>query len=154
MSKVAFSTLACPDWSWRDVLEHGPRYGYDGVEVRLLRREVDLLKVPEFQSGEPERRRRELRDAGFGVCGLASSVRFDSPDAAERQRQIDTGRAYVDLARELGAWFVRVFGDVLPEGADETARRTAIAQIAEGLNHLGEYAAGAGIQILLETHGI
>lgn len=153
MSKIAFSTLACPDWSWRDVLECGPRYGYDGVEIRLLQREVDLLKVPEFQTGELERRRRELRDSTFVICGLASSVRFDSPEAAERQRQLETGRAYVDLTRELGGWFVRVFGDVLPEEADEAGRQTAIAQIAEGLDGLGEYAAGLGIQILLETHG-
>ncbi|HUG90614.1 MAG TPA: sugar phosphate isomerase/epimerase family protein [Planctomycetaceae bacterium] len=153
MSPLAFSTLACPDWSWHELLDHARRYGYDGVEVRLLQREVDLLKVPEFRSPERARRRSELRDAGLCVCGLASSVRFDHADAADRRRQLDIGRAYVDLALELGAPFVRVFGDTLPANADDATRRSAVGQIADGLNQLGSCAAAAGVQILLETHG-
>ncbi|MBW3541296.1 MAG: sugar phosphate isomerase/epimerase [Planctomycetes bacterium] len=150
---IGFSTLACPDWSWREILENGVQFGYDGVEVRLVRGETDLLQVPEFRADQLEGRRRELAEAGFRVCGLASSVRFDHPDAAERQRQVETGRAYIDLARELGAGFVRVFGDVLPENADAAARATAIGRIADGLNTLGEAAERTDVEILLETHG-
>jgi sugar phosphate isomerase/epimerase len=150
---ISFSTLACPDWTWHDVLRHGPAYGYDGVEVRLLSRETNLLALADLARSQWPSRRRELDAAGFRVAGLASSVRFDEPDAGARQKQLDTGRQYIDLAVALGAEFIRVFGDTLP-GPNEPERRTAmIHQIADGLRALGEAAQPAGVQILLETHG-
>ena len=153
MIRTSFSTLSCPDWSWQDLLEFGPQFGFDGVEIRLIERETDLLARPEFQSEQLPARRRELKEAEFRVCGLASSVRFDDPDQAARAGQIETGKAYLDLAAELEASFVRVFGDVLPPGGSADERRRAIENIAEGLQRLGEYAESAGPAVVIETHG-
>lgn len=149
--KISFSTLACPDWTWFDVLRHGPAYGYQGVEVRLLSRETNLLQVPDLAVSQRAQRRRELTDAGFKVAGLASSVRFDGREASERANQLEQGRRYIELAVDLGAEFIRVFGDLLPE--EPIGREAVMQQIAEGLRTLGEAAQPAGIQILLETHG-
>jgi sugar phosphate isomerase/epimerase len=151
--QIAFSTLACPDWTWHDVVRHGPASGYDGVEVRLLERETDLLAVADLAPSQWSTRRRELDNAGFRVCGLASSVRFDYPDAAERDRQQEIGRRYIDLAVALGAEFIRVFGDSLPPVEQSAARSAMLRQIADGLHTLGDVARPAGVQILLETHG-
>lgn len=153
MPRVAFSTLSCPDWTWTEVLQNGTRYGYDGVEIRLLHRETDLLQLPEFRPGELATRRRELADAGLKVCGLASSVRFDYPTQKERDEQVAIGRAYVDLARELEAGFVRVFGDVVPKNGDPAQRECALRHIANGLDQLAEYAATLERSIFIETHG-
>ena len=150
---TAFSTLACPDWSWDEIVKNGSAWGYDGVEVRLLQRETDLLARPEFAFAQLDQRRRELEQHRFRVAGLASSVRFDSPDPAERQEQIRIGQRYVDLARELGSEFVRVFGDQLPPADQPENRRCMYQQVADGLLALGDYAADHRIQILLETHG-
>ena len=150
--KTCFSTLACPDWTWHDVLKFGSEFGFDGVEIRLLSRETDLLKIDDLQPGRWPLRRRELADTGFRVAGLASSVRFDSPDAGERASQIEIGRRYIELCAALGGEFIRVFGDVLPKH-DDPARLATLRQIADGLVVLGDAAASAGIQILLETHG-
>lgn len=151
--KIAFSTLACPDWSWREILDNGCRYGYDGVEIRLVARETNLLSRPEFQSRELSRRRTELADCGFRVCGLGSSVRFDHTDDAQLAQEVQTGRAYLDLAAELDAEFVRVFGDTLPAENDPEARTRTLGNIVDGLNSLGEYAAPLGLKVVLETHG-
>jgi sugar phosphate isomerase/epimerase len=150
--KISFSTLACPDWTWHDVLKFGSQFGYDGVEIRLLSRETDLLKIDDLQPGQWRNRQRELGNTGFRVAGLASSVRFDAPVASDRAEQIEIGRRYVDLCVALGGEFIRVFGDILPAIGDP-ARGATIQQIADGLVELGEIAAPAGIQILLETHG-
>jgi len=150
--KICFSTLACPDWTWHDVLRQGTRYGFDGVEIRLLSRETDLLKNNDLQRSEWSTRQRELADSGFRVAGLASSARFDAPDANDRAAQIEIGRRYIELCAALGGEFIRVFGDVLPD-ADDPNRPAVLRQIAEGLSTLGELAAPTGIQILLETHG-
>jgi sugar phosphate isomerase/epimerase len=153
--KIAFSTLACPEWSWAEILERGAAFGFDGVEVRLIAGETDLRRVADLGAEDPGAGNRGSRDLDrrLPVCGLASSVRFESPDAAERAQEILTGRDYVDLARRLGARFVRVFGDVLPPASAPEARRLTLAHIAGGLDELGAYAAPLGIDIVIETHG-
>jgi sugar phosphate isomerase/epimerase len=117
---------------------------------------------PDFQPSQLETRRRELSDADFAIAGLASSVSFDTPTATVRAAQIETGRRYLDLAKTLGADFIRVFGDVLQptdsgsvplDQVSPQQRRTSIAQVAEGLQTLGEYAEPLGIDVLIETHG-
>jgi sugar phosphate isomerase/epimerase len=148
--RISFSTLATPDWTWQDVLRWGPEYGYGGVELRLLARETNLLAIADLQMSQRVTRRRELESAGFQVCGLASSIRFDEPTAAARSAQLETGKQYLDLAAALGAGFIRVFGDVLPTTVE---RNSQLTWIADGLRALGELAAAYDIAILLETHG-
>lgn len=133
-------------------MKHGPAFGYDGVEIRLLSRETNLLSISDLQPQYWSARRRELTDAGFAVAGLASSVRFDAPIAEELREQIEIGRRYIDLCAALGGAFIRVFGDVLPQD-NGAARSSTIRQIAEGLAVLGESAVKQGMAILLETHG-
>lgn len=151
--QISFSTLACPDWGWHDVLTYGPKYDYDGVEVRLLNRETNLLQVPDLQPSQWNLRKRELDDAGFQVACLASSIRFDNTSPDVRAEQLDIGRRYLDLAVALGCSRIRVFGDVLPPESDPSARHAAFDWIAAGLRDLGELAQPLGVQILLETHG-
>jgi sugar phosphate isomerase/epimerase len=150
---LAFSTLATPTWTWFDVLKAGPGYGYQGVEVRQLQGQTELLGVADLARSQWPTRRSELDSAGFVVCGLASSIRFDDPTAAQRQQHFDTGRKYLDLAVALGARFIRVFGDRLPPSEPPSPRAAMISQVADGLRQLGEAAAGTGVDILLETHG-
>jgi sugar phosphate isomerase/epimerase len=152
MPRLAFSTLACPDWPLERVLVNCRRYGYDGVEIRQVGGETDLLKVAEIAPARHAELRRTLGELGLAICGFASSVRFDYSDQTVREEQLRTGQEYVELAAALGARFVRVFGDVLPAGPPST-REATLEQIADGLNRLGEFAATGGIEILLETHG-
>lgn len=151
--QISFSTLACPDWSWREILHWGPQYGYQGVEIRLLERDVDLLARPEFQTHELERRRQELAEANFQVVGLGSSVRFDHLDESTRRDQTAIGKKYLDLAHQLRSRFVRVFGDVFTAGTEPPRREQVLSQIVDGLTELGQYAAPLGVQVLMETHG-
>jgi sugar phosphate isomerase/epimerase len=160
MPKIAFSTLACPTWDWEQVVTEGIRHGYDGVEIRQIAGETDLLKVPAFEAHRRgssleflRRHRASTGHGSFAVCGLSSSVRFDYPEKNDRDDQLRIGKAYVELAAELGAGFVRVFGDVLPAAPPRAEREAALARIAEGLNRLGEFAHNYEIDILLETHG-
>lgn len=155
MSRISFSTLACPDWSWTQTAEGAARYGYDGVEVRMVAGDTDLPARPEFAPGCRANSRRIFNDLGLQICGLASSVRFDDPDPITRAAQLDLGRRYVELAAELGAGFVRVFGDVLPEGITAQTEGQVLGPMAEGLNRLGEFArqTTTDVRIVLETHG-
>ena len=92
MSRISFSTLACPEWSWTQTAEGAARYGYDGIEVRMVAGDTDLPARPEFAAGRRSASRRIVTDLGLQICGLASSVRFDDPDATVRARQLDIGQ--------------------------------------------------------------
>ena len=148
---LSFSTLACPGWNWSRVIEAASRYGYQGVEVRMLEQETDLRKVPDLARMEWSARRRELTAAGVSVCVLASSVRFDHAAADDLAAHRAMCRDYIEMAAALECPFIRLFGDVLP--ADAAARRKTLAQIADSLAELGLVAARAGVRLLLETHG-
>lgn len=151
--KISFSTLACPNWNWHDVLRHGPAYGYDGVEIRQLGGDTNLLGVEDLLEECWDQRRRELEYANFRVCGLASSIKFDAAAHQEVDEQIAVGKGYLRLGQALGAQFIRVFGDTLPPVGESARRERILQQIVDGLKRLGDEAAAFGIQILLETHG-
>ena len=150
MIRTSFSTLGCPDWSFADMVRLGQQAGFDGVEIRLIERDTELLGVPDFSATQLPKRRQELAQSGFEVCGLASSVAFDSPDASHRTKQLEIGRAYLDLAAELQAGFVRVFGDTIHESV---GRHDTVSQVADGLERLGEYAESLNLKVVIETHG-
>ena len=130
-------------------------YEYDGVEIRMIEGETDLLARPEFSEGAIAVHLEMLEPFEIKVCGLSSSVRFDHLDRAQREEELAVGKLYIDLARRLGAGFVRVFGDVLPPEDEPAARHEVLRNIAGGLDALGEYSelhAGA-VDVLIETHG-
>lgn len=155
MSRICFSTLACPGWGWNETAEGAARYGYDGVEIRMVAGDTDLPARAELAAGRRSASRRVFSDLGIAICGLASSVRLDDLTLAARTAQWETGRRYLELAADLGAEFVRVFGDVLPEGTTPETEGGVLEAIAEGLNRLGEFAGEmkTGVRIVLETHG-
>jgi sugar phosphate isomerase/epimerase len=153
--RISFSTLACPDWTWSQIAEAGGANGFDGVEIRMLGGETDLLACPEFNEHLLDTNLHHLGVHGMKVCGLASSVRFDHLDRAEREEELAMGKLYIDLARRLGAGFVRVFGDVLPASSEPAARHAVLRNIAGGLDALGKYSdlQGGTVDVLIETHG-
>lgn len=102
--------------------------------------------------GPEERRKVKARFAASKVRLLSygSTCEFHSPDPAERRRQIDIGRQFVDLAHDTGAWGVKVRPNAFPR---EVPRETTIRNIGDSLRELGEYARGRGVEIWLEVHG-
>lgn len=144
----AFTTLACPDWNWEKIIDEALRFGYDGIEVRGIQDEIDLRKVPVFTPANIAATKAALADRGLEICGLGSSARFDSIDSFEQN--VEEGKGYIDLAHALGAPYVRVYGDRIVDPDQEDAIK---AQIARGLNLLGDYAQQKDVVVLIETHG-
>jgi sugar phosphate isomerase/epimerase len=153
--RISYSTLACPDWDWGQMASFGGRHGFDGVEIRMIEGQTDLLARPEFADEEIQSNLGIFDLSGVRVCGLASSVRFDHLDRDEREQEAGIGKLYIDLARRLGAGFVRVFGDVLPSEREPAARHEVLRNIAWGLDTLAEYSElhGGTVDVLVETHG-
>ena len=148
--KVSFSTLGCPDWTLRQVIDLARRERYDGIELRFIQGDAALWRRPEFTGPGLADTVAELGGAGLVVSCVDTSCFFHAPDPSERQRTLEEGRRMLALAAALGAPGVRIFGDRVQPGA---TRQATEGWIAEALHALGEEAAAAGLETWLETHG-
>ena len=147
---ISFSTLGCPGWSWSKVLDEAERLGFAAIELRGVAAEMDLTRVPELSGSRIPGTRRELASRGLVISDLGASARMHEKDRAEREKQLDEGRRFIDLAQALGVPYVRMFGDKVPEGE---SRDDVMARIVEGFQRMAGHAGAAGVTVLIESHG-
>lgn len=146
---LAFSTLGCPSWPWKTVLEQADRLGYAAIELRGVAGEMDLTKVPALSGSQLSATRKDLDALGLVISDLgASAAMHETGDA--RAKALDEGRRFIDLAHALGVKYVRVFGDRFLPGE---SRDSVLARVVEGFQQLCSHAAGAGVTVIMESHG-
>jgi sugar phosphate isomerase/epimerase len=147
---LAFSTLGCPKWSWSRILEQASQMGYSGIELRGIETEMDLTKRPEFIGTRIAQSLKDLDALNLKITDLGASSKMHESDKTVRAAQLDEGRRFIDLAHQLRAPYVRVFGDVIPPGE---AKADVIARVVDGLKTLGAHARGSGVAVIIEAHG-
>ncbi len=147
---IAFSTLGCPAWSFRTILDQADRLGYSAIELRGIAGEMDLPKVPELAGSRLAETRKDRAALGLVVSDLGASARMHEKDAATREKQLDEGRRFIDLAHALGVKYVRMFGDKMPEGE---ARDEVLKRVVDGFQKMAAHAKAAGVVVLIESHG-
>jgi len=147
---IAFSTLGCPAWNWKTVLDQADRLGYAAIELRGIEGEMDLTKRPELVGDGLKQTRRDLEALGIVISDLGASARMHEKDPAVRAAQLDEGRRFIDLAHALRVPYVRMFGDKLPPGE---AREDVIKRVVEGFQQMAAHAKPAGVVVLIESHG-
>ena len=125
------------------------RYGYKGVECRaqLGHKHGVELEATSQQRAEIKAR---FEDSPVELAGISTSCRFESRDPAERQEQVDIAKQFIDLAADVGAQRVRVFGNAFPEGSDKDE---VVEDVGRCLHKIGEHAEGSGVDCNLEMHG-
>jgi sugar phosphate isomerase/epimerase len=105
---------------------------------------------PSLGSAERTSVRDRFQRSKVKLLSYGTTCEFQSPDAAERRKQIDTAKAFVDLARDTGAIGVKVRPNGLPNGVPE---ETTVRNIGAGLHEVAEYGQSKGIEIWMEVHG-
>ncbi len=141
--KLAFSTLGVPGLPIPDVVSLAAEHRFHGVELRAHPEEPVHPGI-----GKDERSGVAARFAerGIEIVGVAGYARVAAPgDDDPVLAQI---RDLLELARDLGAPFIRVF----PGGGTEQSPEQADATAARRLATAAEYATECGVRILLETH--
>jgi sugar phosphate isomerase/epimerase len=146
---IGFSTLGCPEWPLAAILDVASREGYAAIELRGLQGEMDLPKRPEFSSGVAATL-ADLRARDLRVACLGSSAQLSQREPAERARQMDEARRFIDLAAKLQAPYVRVFGDKYLPDEPKTA---LVERVATGMRELAAHAKGSGVEVIIESHG-
>lgn len=147
---IAFSTLACPDWTLPQMMGAAVAFGYDGIELRSVEGQLELDKLAAFSSERLPEIRRQLQDHALAIVGIGTSCTFHTSDAHLRSLAIDSTVRMAELASALGAPAIRVFGDRIQPGV---SRDETVNWIAEGLSTLTDRLDGTGVSVWLETHG-
>ena len=148
---LSFSTLGCPDWSFQKIVDFAVQHGYKGIEVRGLQRQMDLSKSNEFSTAENRSVTLALmKEKGLQFVNLGSSATLHFAEGAERQKNIDEGKRFIDLASQVNCPYVRVFPNNFPKEQD---RNATMDLIIKGLVELGDHAKDAQVSVLMETHG-
>ncbi len=121
--------------------------GYAAVELRTGHKHgVEPSVSAAVRATVKERfQRSKVRLLSYGT-----TCEFQSPDPAERRKQIGLGKAFVDLARDTGAIGVKVRPNGFPRDVPQS---TTIQTIGVGLRELGDYGQEKGIEIWMEVHG-
>jgi sugar phosphate isomerase/epimerase len=139
--RIAFSTLAFPEASLATAISLGRSWGYAGVELRLIDR--DLID-PAMPAGDRAAVRHTAAAAGLPIVAVDSSVRLTEPESRAELRK------FLELASDWESPLVRVFGGALADGGPERpAGLAAAARVLEASIPLAER---LGVAIGVETH--
>lgn len=163
MFKVAFGTVACPEWTFEQLGARAESYGYDGVELRTFDDgSAPIAADPALT--DPAKILRTLGEFGVSVAGIASGARFDGPVEpplpglpailglafGDGEKSVREAKRATALARALGAPVVRVFGF---ERAGTERLASARRRIVERLAKVCDDARHSGARVALENGG-
>ena len=148
---LSFSTLGCPDWSFQKIVDFAALNNYDAIELRGIRRELDLPKCSEFNSPESiSATLKTMKQKNLRFINLGSSATLHFPDGDERKKNLNDGRSYINLNKQINCPYIRVFPNNFPKDQDKNA---TMDLITKGLQELGDYAKARNVTVLMETHG-
>jgi sugar phosphate isomerase/epimerase len=135
------------DWDLETIITKLQEAGFEAVELRT----GHAHKIePTLDAAAREAVKKRFERSKVRLLSYGSTCEFQSPDPDERRRQIDTGKKFVELAHDTGAWAVKVRPNTLPKGVPP---ETTVKNIGTSLHELGEYAHGYGVEIWMEVHG-
>jgi sugar phosphate isomerase/epimerase len=156
-TRIAFSTVACPDWTLDQVAAAAGRWGYDGVELRTLGLGSNGFACDPALTAA-EKVRGLFDDAGVAVASLATTLTFDRPVrpkvlgyvVGDHEAPIRQAKRMIDLAAQLECPFVRVFGFEVQAGA---TRPITLDLIESRLRMVVDHADKTGVKVALENGG-
>lgn len=135
------------DWDVPTIIANLAEAGFDGVELRTSHRHgVEIALGP----AERAEVRKRFADSPIAIGGLGTTCEYHAADPAVVRKNVEETKAWVTLARDIGAPGVKVRPNGIPKGGDE--QRT-LAQIGRALAECGAFAVDHGVTIQLEVHG-
>jgi sugar phosphate isomerase/epimerase len=144
--KYAFMTFSTPQIDLASVLALARDLGYDGIEVRVAsehKHGVESSSTADQRAAA----RATAKKAGVPICCVATSCQFADP--AKGEENVQEALRCIDLAADVGAGCIRVFGGQLPKG---TERDAAVEQVAGALRRLTDRARKRRVTVCMETH--
>jgi sugar phosphate isomerase/epimerase len=118
-------------------------------EVGLDAIDMSVLFLKTLEPAYLQRVRQGIESAGMRLFMVTSYPDFTNPDPAERSRQLEMERAYIEAVGRLGGQMIRVTsGQAHPGLKEEDGLRWAL----EGLKACQDAGQKAGVGLVLENH--
>ncbi|OHB73911.1 MAG: hypothetical protein A2Z25_10040 [Planctomycetes bacterium RBG_16_55_9] len=137
------------DWDIPTLIANCCKAEVFGVELRTSQSYAHGVEL-DLTARQRSEVKKRFADSPLTLVGLATSERFDFPDAGQLKAAIENTKAYIVLSEDVGGSGVRVFPNSFHEGV---AREKTIEQIGSSLNIVGAFAGNYGQQVRLEAHG-
>lgn len=144
--RYSLMSFSFPKLPLAEALAYAARLGYEGLEPRPGWNHAHGIELATDVAGRA-RLKAMVKDSGMTLSALAPGCRFAIP--AKLEKQLAEAAAYIDLAADVGAPRLRVFGGELDPSIE---RDTAIKNVAEALKSLVPQARARGITLCMETH--
>jgi hypothetical protein len=137
------------DWDIPTLIANCCKAQVFGVELRTSQSYAHGVEL-DLNAQQRREAKKRFEDSPIELVGLATSERFDSPDAEKLEAAIESTKAHITLCRDVVGSGVRVFPNSFHDGVP---REKTIEQIGRSLNIVGAFAADYGQQVRLEAHG-
>lgn len=145
--KIAFSTLACPDWTFNEMISTAKDSGFDAIEIRGVENEVYAPKAKQFLEENMSKTLKLLNDKSLKISMLSTSACLGLPQMSDACKQ--EAYEYIDLAKKLGVPFIRVMISARPYPED-----CDFELALENYKIICDYAKDKNVSPLIETNGI
>lgn len=159
--QIAFSTLACPDWSLDRIARIAGDLAYDAVELRTFgfgppTPSADV--VFDAALSDPAKVKAILGEQGVAAACLATSLKFDRTifppvigrAITDQERETRSAKRLIELAAGMDCPALRVFAF---EVQGRETRKSAIRRIVWRLSMAVDAARHTRVRIVLENGG-
>ena len=143
--KIAFSTLGCPNYDWRDIYTMAKDLGFDGIEVREISSE---FKRSPFSSENCHKTAQKLKQIRLEVPCLSTGCVISETEKSEEN--ISEITEYMKVASTLGAQYIRILADRNPGPSAQIDDSKVIDEIKKLIPAAREN----NIILLIETNGV
>lgn len=143
--KIAFSTLGCPNYDWKDIYAMAKDLGFDGIEIREIQSE---FKRSPFSPENCESTAKKLKQIRLEVPCLSTGCVLSETEKSEEN--IAEITEYMKVASTLGASYIRILADRTPAPTKEVDDKLVIEEIKK----LIPFARENNIILLVETNGV
>jgi len=146
--KLSFTTLGCPRWTLKQIVENAAAMGYDAVDFRGLLEDIDISRRTEFTT-DIKKTKKLFRDHGVAVSAVSVSASFAVVDEAKKEKQFEEAKRNLEVVHKLDAHVLRIYGGQIPEGYTV---KTIMPILVENLRKIGDTAEEYDVTLALETH--
>ncbi len=143
---VAYSfrkELEARSMSYENLIRYVADLGLDGLDTTVY-------WFPDTSSKFLAGLRHTAYRNSVSLYSVAARIRLCQPTPELQQAEVNNAIKWTDVAEQIGAAHVRVFGGSVPKGASESQ---AIAWAVEVAKRASDYAAGKGIVLGIEDDG-
>ena len=144
--KYAFMTFSTPEADLDENIKVAKKYGYDGIEPRVdcqHKHGIEFNSTAEFR----KECKKKSEESGIKLCCIATSCMFSDPQ--KREKMVEDANKAIDLAGDVGAPCIRVFGGLIPK---DVTREAAMELVVKSMKEIAGHAKQRNVTVCVETH--